>query len=417
MKGGFSFCGVNVSQLGIYYAPELQDTYVYNNAAPNLEEESFTARNGGLFYGSSVKPKEFTLRCYFENEHINNTIVDAVLNFFTIGRTGKLIFDTRDWCWYNATVTGVSLSPTNFSNGILTISMKAYYPFARTNIFSVDVGDSPASQIVHYDSDIYPDDPEPVPGQYDSSISFFAVNDEDPFDYAGYDDCTFLSRDGEEIITADPFLKNRNFFLPDTQMPQDTFQNVTSSKSFILYNAGDVEASLAIRFNGEADKEGFIVYNRQTAQEAKFVAFTRRETTDRNRFVICDSLNGKTLLTDGNTSTLMFLYHDYGVVNIVPSLHYMQGTTFTYTRGSSIVETSRIFPEDMVGKYVYLDNSWHRIARVFEDSTIQVEVTNNEITEDGTTVGDAILMNELSITIPGSTELDSISFLYKHTFR
>ena len=417
MNGGFSFCGVNISQLGLYYAPELQDTYVYGNAATSPEEDVFTARKGGILYGTSIKPKDFKLRCVFEDKHINDTIVDTVLNFFTSGKSGKLIFDNRDWLWYNATVINVDTSPTNYANGTITINFKAYYPFARTNIYTVDDSNSPSAYVIQDDDDSYDDDPSPVPGVYESQISFFAASADDPFDYVGYDDCVFLTKEGEEIITTDKFLKNRNFFLTTSQMPDDAFTNVTASKSFILYNAGNVPASVAIRFNGEADTEGFVVYNRQTGQEAKFVAFTRTATTDRNMFVISDSLNGKTVLTDGTTSTLMFLYHDYGEIELVPSLHYMQGTKFEYHAGSSTVIVDRAFDEDMIGKYVYLDGNWHRISKIIDGNSIQVEVTNNAITKNGSIKGDVVLMNELAISIPGNTEIDSISFLYKHTFR
>ena len=132
--GGFSFCGVDIKDIGLEYVPENQNTYVYRPAKYNVQEETFDSHDGGYFYGTTLRPKEFTLRCIFQDTHINSGLLTRVFDLFKRGRTGKLIFSRRPWLWYDATVTAIDDSSLqNFLNGIIKITMKAYYPFGKTD--------------------------------------------------------------------------------------------------------------------------------------------------------------------------------------------------------------------------------------------------------------------------------------------
>ena len=46
MEGGFSFCGVDIADLGLEYAPENANTYVYSPGAFDVNDESFPAHDG-----------------------------------------------------------------------------------------------------------------------------------------------------------------------------------------------------------------------------------------------------------------------------------------------------------------------------------------------------------------------------------
>ena len=93
--GGFSFDGVDIKDIGLHYAPENANTYVYRPSAYELHEEAFAAHDGGYFYGTTVKPKDFVLRCYYEAKHIKDGIMRNTFDLFKRGRKGKLVFRER----------------------------------------------------------------------------------------------------------------------------------------------------------------------------------------------------------------------------------------------------------------------------------------------------------------------------------
>lgn len=407
MKGGFSFCGLNIGDLGLQYAPELQDTFVYGNADLTVNEESFAARDGGIRYGSSYKPKDFRLRCYFEDKHINDSILDNILNFFTKDKTGKLVFDNRDWCWYNATVMSIDVSNiTNYKNGFVTINLRAYYPFARTEIFYAKTETEDGSHIT-YDED----------SDFNSYIQYPTVNDEDPIIDYQIDDQEYLNVNGESVVTTDPYLKNKVTFYSEDVTPLFSFTNVTSSKTVLLYNAGNARASVCIKLKGNAGDDGVVIYNRANGAEAKFIGFTKQATTSASKYILCDSLNGKTILTNGTTSAMMFLYHDYGFIDLIPSTHLLKNVKWTYETGSNTVTSNKHLNETHVGNYIYILGNWHQIVSVTGNNTALIDVTGMPITESGTELSDIVFMNELAIVTSNNTVLDEVTFIYKHTFR
>lgn len=134
MESGFSFCGVDIKDIGLEYVPELENTYVYSPAEKNVHEETYDGHTGGYYYGAWSQPKEFTLRCLFEDKQIDMGVMANVYELFRVGRVGKLIFNRRPWCYYNARVTSpVESDFSNYLNGLVTIHMKAYFPFARSD--------------------------------------------------------------------------------------------------------------------------------------------------------------------------------------------------------------------------------------------------------------------------------------------
>ena len=135
MHASFSFCGIDIESLGLSYAPEIENTYIFKPANSISHIETSDAHNGGYYYGSNYEPKEFTLRCFFEEKSIETRALPEVYRLFRVGASGKLIFSRSPWCYYYATVTDpIELNLTNYLNGSVTIHMKAMYPFARSDI-------------------------------------------------------------------------------------------------------------------------------------------------------------------------------------------------------------------------------------------------------------------------------------------
>ena len=107
MKGGFTYRGVDIAELGLEYAPEIEETYVYRPAASTLPDETFDGHNGGYYYGITYQPKEFTLRCFFEEERIDRGVMAKVYATFKKGSSGRLVFQRRPWCYYNVVIEDV----------------------------------------------------------------------------------------------------------------------------------------------------------------------------------------------------------------------------------------------------------------------------------------------------------------------
>ena len=105
MIGGFSFCGIDIADIGLEYAPDNDETYIYAPAESNIHEETFEGHDGGYSYGASREPKVFTLRCFYEDKHVAKGLMAKIFDLFRVGRKGLLIFKRRPWCYYYATVT------------------------------------------------------------------------------------------------------------------------------------------------------------------------------------------------------------------------------------------------------------------------------------------------------------------------
>ena len=106
MQGGFSFCGTDIAELGLEYVPDNANTYVWAGSTYKVHEQAFDGHDGGYFYGTTTAAKPFTLRCIYQETHINEGILTKVESFFRKGKSGRLVFKNRPWVYYVATVTG-----------------------------------------------------------------------------------------------------------------------------------------------------------------------------------------------------------------------------------------------------------------------------------------------------------------------
>lgn len=301
MRGGFTFRGVDIADLGLEYAPDISNTYVYYAGEHKASEQSFDGHDGGYYYGSTVQPKTFTLRCVFEEKHINKGLMTRIYRLFTRGATGKLVFTTRPWLWYTATVIAApQLQMTNYENGLITIQLKAYYPYGRC-------------------------------------------------DELGFDEMDEVKTGTTAMIATRK--------IPSTEAVKDG--ELTEQTTLLLYNGGTEKAAVAIEMAGDVD-EGVTITNSTTGQKCHFVALSKAVTTDNGKYLVCDGLNGKTVLTDGVNGELAFLYHDYGFIELEPSYPIERNVRVTYTAGSTEVTCDS--GAGITGQYIHLDGAWRKIA-------------------------------------------------------
>lgn len=356
MTGGFTFCGTDIAALGLEYVPETKSMYVFSGTSVKINEETFDAHDGGYFYGVTRQPKEFTLRCMFQNQEITKGTIAKIDSFFRRGRTGKLVFDNLDWLWYTATVTNVDFSGLlNRKNGLLQITMKAYYPFARH-------------------------------------------------------DNLYLS--GKNAFDA--YILENSGLLTEEETPITEFADVTNDLRFLLYNPGSERAAVAIALSGDAG-EGVTITNHTTGQEVRMAAFNKAQTTDAGKSIVCDAMNGKVVLTDGVTSEPAFLYHDAGYLELAPAFPILRDVGIQTTAGELFAKVPyEEVNEDMIGKFVYMDNDWNKIQNVTEENEL---VLQNVALTTESRMTNIVTMNEITVTLGAGADLSSLEFRYLPTFQ
>ena len=311
MQCSFSFCGKNVEDIGLKYAPDNADTYVYATSTYNVAEQDTDSQDGGHFYGATLKTKQFVLRCYYENTHVSDGLMSRIQAMFKRGRTGKLVFSNRPWLYYIATVTSLDVSRMiNSRNGIVTIQMKAYYPYALTDYTLVP-------------------------------------NDENQFDIAS------------------------NSALFETAIaPVTTFNSLTSQTTILLYNGGTERASVNVGIAGNVGT-GISIYNRTTKQECDFVGLNGGSSS---HYVICNGRTGNVYWSDTGENAFIYhdggfieLEPSYPIDRTMQVSVASQGTTVTAIYGS--------FDSEMIGKYIYLDGAFRKIVNVTSETELTVNAT------------------------------------------
>ena len=363
MKGGFSFCGVDIADIGLEYAPENKDTYVYAPTDATMHEETFEGHDGGYSYGATKQPKVFNLRCYYENEHIAQGVITKTLDLFKVGKKGILVFKRRPWCYYYCTVTAnPDISQMyNYSNGIITITMKAYYPFARG----------------------------------------LAVNDH-----------LFYNLKTDSYHTE--MMQNTAMLDKDYMVPDMTFENITDQNSIVLYNPGTERAKVDIVISGSSS--GVTISNKTTDQSCRYVSFN----TEDNDFIYTDGINGKTVLDSDGQKSLAFLYHDYGFIDLEPAFPILRNLFVSY-QNSLVTVTNMLYQEEeekewYIGKYIHLGsngNDWYKIDHCVDKHTLQLAKSTQST---GSCKTNIVLMNEITITPDPNTSLSRLSFIYKPTY-
>lgn len=370
MRGGFTFCGQDIADYGLEYAPESENTYVYAPTEAELHIETFDGHDGGYFYGVSKKPKEFILRCFFEGKQIDRGIMTKVFNLFKTGKSGKLVFKRKPWCYYYATVIrNPGAEFTNYLNGIITITMQASYPFARgESAYVENETEEERARHAFYNlpSDLYHDD----------------------------------------------VMLNTGLFEKSEMAPNLVYTDVSEGTTFLLANPGTERAHLGIAIMGRAD-DGVTIVNNTTKQKCSITTIKKEATTDVNKEIFIDGINGKTMIRGGGESNIAFLYHNEGFIELEPSFPVIRNVFATYQNGTN-VEISANVNENVVGKFIFINNKWRKI--VAQTNCLLTVRGEDTISTSGSEITTISLMNELYIPSVPEVEIDRISFIYKPTF-
>lgn len=367
MKGGFSYKDLDIADLGLNYAPEMEDTYAYRPAQSNIHEESFDGHHGGYFYGATRQPKEFTLRCFFEEERIDRGIMAKIYSVFKVGSSGKLVFQRRPWCYYHVVITEVTEDFTNYLNGLVTIKAKAYYPFARSDVW-----------------------------------------------YS-----TRTDKEYADIMSNTAVVERRTMLLP-TEV--DCSEDITEPTTIFLMNPGTEPAAVGIEIAGDAPS-GVYITNKTNGEQCKFVGLTKAATTEEGQYLYSDPINGRTVMKGGTETKVCFLYHDYGFLSLEPAFPAMRDLYVQYNNSNTVTVTNMLydFAEETAAdatvyfadKHIYLNGEWIQIARVVDEHTLELK---KRIEANGTERTMAAQLNEIYIAPVADMALTRLKFIYKPTY-
>jgi len=366
MKGGFTFCGVDIGDLGIEYAPEIEDTYVYKPSRSNTHEETYDGHNGGYFYGAWKEPKEFKLRCFYEKQ-IDRGLMAKFYALFKIGKSGRLVFQRRPWIYYNATVVDIDDSGgITYLSGLITITLRAMYPYGRLN--NAD----------------------------------WNVVDKNKFTYSNTRDHYF------EVM------QNTALFDKDGMKPVSEYTNIGTGRTIILANPGTEKAPLSISLSGSVGN-GVTIKNKTNNTFCRFVAITANNTRQQNKYVYLDGISGKTMLrsNDGTSSQLASLFHDQGFITLDPAFPSTREIYTTYN--GTTVDVANILYQDYTGEYIFLNNEWRKIENQTDEHTLTL-AEEYALSSSGSERTTIMKMNELEIIPDTSMYLYSLKFIYSPTF-
>lgn len=353
MIGGFSFCGVDIADIGLEYAPDNAETYVYRPATWRPFEETIDIHHGGYHYGDAAEVKEFSLRCFYEEKHLTHGIMTRIFDLFQRGRTGRLVFKRRPWCYYTATVSEPpDISElSNYMNGIVTIHMKAYYPFARSDVRQLNM--------------------------FDENVLDMLQN------------TALLRGAGQEPPTS---------FIPPANL----------TDTILLHNPGTERAPCGIAIAGNA-VNGVIIANMTTGESAKFIGLSTEVLG--NKYILCDGMNGKTVITNGSISSYGFMYHDYGFISLESGYPIERDVQAIYS-GADVMIPQGI-KRNVVGHHIWLGNQWRKIVT---QSTPYDITVNPAPSGEGNEITDITKMNEIKITPIGECTLTRLEFIYTPTY-
>ena len=418
IKGGFSFDGVDIADIGLLYAPEISNTYVYKPTNKKVHEQVFDAHPGGYYYGNTAQPKDFVLRCLFEEQHVLSGIMARVHDLFRVGRTGRLVFGKRPWLWYTATVINVNGdSITNRENGLITIQLRAYYPFARSDQYYADA-EWPITPAMTEMQKEEAEEHNRIAADMLANSSMTHMPDNGTYDI-------YRTRDLEGLTCTYQFV------------PKPTVPLTVNKTGLKVINPGTERAPVCIEIGGQFGN-GVTITNETNSEVCKFVG----GSTDADRYLMCDALNGRvaTHVVGYDTEEVDYLFHDYGFMYLEPSgvpiyrsngendvtlkLFTGSGTSSTFVLYANPVFEYR---EDLVGKYIYSETTglmW-RIIKVMttygSESGLFIQCEKNgrdNLLVNGISQWMIVKPNIISIrkTNDSTMSLNRLNFVFKPTF-
>lgn len=286
------------------------------------------------------------------------------MHWFNRNTKGKLIFDERDYVYYDVIPNrrvefqdyrGMACNGIRYK-GILTIYLKAYCPFGK--LINEPVGEN----IPYIGSAIV--DVSILPGT------------------------TYLPND-ETII------------LGTAQLGDDPYP--LQGGSVYIYNPGTEPTPLRIRMAGSTTEPETklnttygLIENKTNGTKCKIIGMTSERTDGINKDLVIDAETGRVTLVGNVDTQLAFQMHDFGYIWLAPSTPFLRDALIEYTSGSTMITSDDgVFFEDLVGQYVWLNNEWHKITNYIGSHAMEIDGAMDETGQERTQV---VTRNEIVLT-------------------
>jgi len=361
--------GTSFSSLGFYYIPTAQQR---GDAITSFQtmSDSFTSRDGGIRYGSRVEVKKFELKFYYE--YISPQQKESFIKLIDRRTGGELYFTERPYAKYTAYVSAkpsfeeyghYAIVEGRRYSGIVTLQMEAYLPFARlTERYLDTLMDTEYYYQIHDETSII-------------------VSAEDPMGSIS----TETAKPGE--------------FIYDIDVEGKTIWNLK-----ILY-PGTEYGRLSFDVAGEVGEDGLTIYNGATEQTCKVVGLNSAITDQTNRWYHIDSETGQCVLTNGVSSNVDYMFHDYGYISLVPA-DIRRDVRVHIENGSSTIRSDNgDFEPSMVGKYINIGSDWKAITTYVSPVEMTISATPDVAAD---VMASIATMNIITITGGVNTSLSKL---------
>lgn len=305
-------------------------------------------RDGGYFIGARVKPRPFSLSCFFED--ITGEQLEGIYRWLDRRYNGELIFDSKPYVAY-------------------------------------DVHPSKKIQIALYDHDA--DDGSTVySGTFTVNFTCYT-----PFGRLLHNSCTGTPSHDESVGTG---------LLPTAMMPAVP---TASSTSFLMYNPGTENADTLIRLSGNVGT-GLTIRNLTTGQQCRIVGLQSSSLLTEEKLCL-DSRRGSTFISLGTAERLAFAFHDEGYIRLAPCTPFIRNAAVTCTNNSNTITSDGLFSQSMKGQYIY-QAGWVKISEVLDADHA---IIARKATTSGVLTTPILTMNELEL-VSTDAALTSISIDY-----
>lgn len=217
---GFTFNGKHSEQdMHIKYAPTEEERAGFF-AKFNIQAMDFETKDGGLYYKTTLDTMEMKLPCFYEE--ITKSEREKIIRWLDHKQQGKLIFDDRPYCYYDA-VVGAEMELQEFP-------VRTIYGTRYCGIFTITF-------VVH--------DP--------SGKLFYKTTD------------NIYGEQMDEETDA----------ISRSQMPLSPDPN---GNSFLVYNPGTRDCGLILKVCGDTGKNKITFLNETTGQKCVVLGLTTQLT-------------------------------------------------------------------------------------------------------------------------------------------
>lgn len=300
---GFSFCGTHSDQHGLIWVELPQEIFAVDHQI-DYKSETIAGVPGAIPHGYDVKPREFRMKCGFEN--LSEQQRSRIGAWLRSGRYGRLIMDHRPYCYYNCMIT----SAVEYTDAIPQMDL-------RQGIYRLS-------------------------GYLEFTMTAFV-----PYAYLL-----------EELNLSSAAEKG---MLPQVLdgtalLPNDCGPGIRGNHAY-LHNAGNAYAKLNIWLEGVPGTEGIEIINHTTGRRLKITGDTAHHA------YYIDALYGRVMEEKDGEMILASHVHDGDYIDLVPGCP-VDRDLICHQSGNTVRISGYSAGTEDIGRYLYHGGEWSKVLDV-----------------------------------------------------